>query len=163
MAWRCLPYTIDAATAFALERALAGISKTPVELRDPIANYHKMTVDELAAATPGFPVKTYLAAIGYPAPAKEIIVRQPEFFTAVGRLLQEKPLADWKVYLRWRVVSDAAPYLTAALADESFRFNGTGLNGLGRVGGAGSCRVVEPTVYAICHRSNAPLDIAVRT
>ncbi|HUL54488.1 MAG TPA: M13 family metallopeptidase [Opitutaceae bacterium] len=119
-----------AATAFALERALAEISKTPVELRDPIANYHKMTVDTLAAASPGFPVKTYLAAINYPAQAREIIVRQPDFFAAVGRMLQQRPLDDWKVYLRWRVVSDAAPYLSAALADESFRFNGTVLNGV---------------------------------
>ena len=120
----------DAATAYALERALAEVSKTPLELRDPIANYHKMTVDGLAAASPGFPAKTYFAAIGYPAAAKEIIVRQPDFFAAVGRMLQERPLADWKVYLRWRVLSDAAPYLSAAFADESFRFNGTGLNGV---------------------------------
>ena len=119
-----------AATAYALERALAEVSKTPVELRDPIANYHKMTLDELAAASPGFPVGTYFAAIGYPATATAIIVRQPEFFAAVGRMLQEKPLSDWKVYLRWRVLADAAPYLSSAFENESFRFNSTVLNGV---------------------------------
>jgi putative endopeptidase len=141
-----------AATAFALERALAESSKTPVDLRDPIANYHKMTIDELAAATPGFPVRTYLTASGYPAQAKEMIVRQPEFFTAVGRLLQEKPLADWKVYLRWRVVSDAAPYLTAALVDESFRFNGTVLNGV---------PVMEPRWQRVARLLDAEIGQAV--
>jgi putative endopeptidase len=119
-----------AATSFALEKALAEASKTPVQLRDPIANYHKMTLDELAAASPGFPVRTYFDAIGYPAEARPIVVRQPEFFAAVGRLLQEKPLADWKVYLRWRVLADAAPGLSAAFENESFHFNSTVLSGV---------------------------------
>jgi putative endopeptidase len=120
----------EAATVFALEKALAEVSKTPVQLRDPIANYHKMTLDELAAASPGFPVKIYFAAIGNPAEAGAIVVNQPEFFAAVGRLLQEKPLADWKVYLRWRVLADAAPYLSPAFEEESFHFNGTVLSGV---------------------------------
>jgi len=120
----------DAATVFALEKALAEVSKTPVQLRDPIANYHKLTLDELAAASPGFPVKTYFAAIGYPADAGAIVVNQPEFFAAVGRMLQEKPLAGWKAYLHWRVLADAAPYLSSAFEEESFRFNGTVLSGV---------------------------------
>jgi len=119
-----------ATTAYTLEKALAEVSKTPIQLRDPLANYHKMTVAELAAASPGLPVNTYFAAIGYPGESKVIVVGQPEYFAAVGRMLQEKPLADWKVYLRWRVLSDAAPYLSSASADESFRFNGTVLNGV---------------------------------
>jgi putative endopeptidase len=120
----------DAATAFAMEQALAEISRTPLELRDPIANYHKMSIDALAAACPGFPAKTYFAAIGYPADDGDIVVRQPEYFAGLGRLLQSRPLADWKTYLRWRAISDAAPYLAAAFEDESFRFNGTVLNGV---------------------------------
>jgi putative endopeptidase len=120
----------DAATAFALEQALAEASRTPVQLRDPIANYHKMTIDALAAACPGFPARTYFAAMEYPASGGDVVVRQPEFFAALGRLLQEKPLAEWKVYLRWRVLSDAAPYLSSAYETESFRFNSTVLNGV---------------------------------
>ena len=120
----------DAATAFAVEKALAEVSKNPVQVRDPIANYHKMSIAELAAACPGFPAATYLAAIDYPAAAGDIVVRQPEFFAALGRMLQARPLADWKVYLRWRVLSDAAPYLSRAFEDESFRFNSTVLNGV---------------------------------
>lgn len=120
----------DAATAFAVEKALAEVSKNPVQVRDPIANYHKMSIAELAAACPGFPAATYLAAIDYPAAAGDIVVRQPEFVAALGRMLQARPLADWKVYLRWRVLSDAAPYLSRAFEDESFRFNSTVLNGV---------------------------------
>ena len=119
-----------AATVLALESALAKASRTPVALRDPIANYHRMSVAALAAACPGLPVGTYFAAIGYPAAAGDIVVGQPEYFAALGRLLQERPLADWKTYLRWRVLSSAAPYLSSPFAQESFAFNGTTLNGV---------------------------------
>ncbi len=120
----------DAATVFALEKSLAEASRTPVQLRDPIANYHKMSIEALAAASPGLPVKAYFEALGYPAAAGDIVVGQPEFFAALGRLLREKPLDDWKAYLRWRVLSAAAPYLSAAFAKESFHFNGAVLNGV---------------------------------
>jgi putative endopeptidase len=119
----------QAAMAFGMEKALAEVSKTPIQLRDPIANYHKMTPAELAAASPGFPVQTYFDAIGRAGETRPLVVRQPEFFMAVGRLLQAKPIADWKVYLRWRVLADAAPDLSASFEKESFHFNSTVLSG----------------------------------
>jgi len=120
---------VHADAAFGIEQALAGASKTPVQMRDPIANYHKMTPGELAAASPGFPVRVYFEAAGLPADAGPIVVRQPEFFEAVGRLLQQTPLEQFKAYLRWRALADAAPFLSSAFEDESFHFNGTVLGG----------------------------------
>jgi len=40
------------------------------------------------------------------------------------------PLADWKTWLRWRLVSTAASTLSKAFADEDFRFSSTVLNGV---------------------------------
>ena len=120
---------VRATTAFEVEKSLAEVSKTPVQMRDPIANYHKMTPAELAAASPGFPVATYLDAAGLPSEKRPMVVRQPEFLAAVGRMLQSRPLDDWKIYLRWRVLADAAPCLTAACENESFQFNGKVLGG----------------------------------
>ena len=57
------------------------------------------------------------------------IVGQPEFFTAVNRLLQERPLADWKVYLRWHLAHECAPFLPAAFEQENFNFYGRTLSG----------------------------------
>jgi putative endopeptidase len=116
-------------TAFGVEKSLAEVSKTPVQMRDPIANYHKLTPAELAAASPGFPAATYFDAIGLPLDKRPMVVRQPEFFAAIGRQLQSRPLDDWKTYLRWRVLADAAPFLTAAFENESFQFNGNVLGG----------------------------------
>ena len=43
--------------------------------------------------------------------------------------MEERPLSDWKVYLRWHVLAGAAPFLHAAAEDESFAFYGTVLRG----------------------------------
>jgi putative endopeptidase len=44
-------------------------------------------------------------------------------------MLRGKPLADWKTYLRWRVLAEAAPNLSAAFEEERFHFTGTVLAG----------------------------------
>lgn len=118
-----------AKTVLELETELARVSKTVAELRDPIANYNKMTVAEAAAKMPAFPLPTYLAAVGVPATEKEINVAQPAFFEGMSKLLAERPLADWKTYLRWQALNAAAPYLARQFSEENFRFFGTVLNG----------------------------------
>lgn len=119
----------DAETLFALEKAMAENAKLPVELRDRMANYNKMSIAEVAAAYPGFPILQLVAGLGVPADVKDVIVGQPKFVEALGQLLTERPLDEWKVYLRWQVISTAAPYLPAAFEEENFRFYGTVLNG----------------------------------
>ena len=119
----------DADTVLALETRLAEVSKTPTELRDPLANYNKMSVEEAAAAMPGFPLQLYLREALIPAREKQIIVQQPKFFAALGKLLQEEPLAKWKVYLRYHALKDAALYLATPFEEENFRFFGKELNG----------------------------------
>ena len=68
----------------------------------------------------------YFADRGISAPPYEI-VGQPEFFTAVNHLVQARPLADWKVYLRWHLLHDSAPFLSAAFEQENFNFFGQGV------------------------------------
>ena len=47
-----------------LETALAKASKSRVDLRDPIANYHKATVAAVATNYPHLPLKLFLAEAG---------------------------------------------------------------------------------------------------
>jgi len=119
----------DAELVLTLETKLAGVSKTTAELRDPIANYNKMSLDEAARTAGAFPLKVYLAASELPASEREIIVAQPKFFEGLGRFLAEEPLDSWKTYLRWHAINASAGYLSSAFEDESFRFFGTVLNG----------------------------------
>ena len=118
----------DADTVIALETELAKASRTRVDLRDPEKNYHKFLRGEFSAQTPALPWGVYFAGRDVADPAYEI-VGQPEFFTVVNRLVGERPLADWKVYLRWRLVHGAAAYLPAAFEEENFNFYGRTLSG----------------------------------
>ncbi len=119
----------EARTIMALETRLARRSKTPVEQRDPEANYHKMTLFDLDALTPGRDWQPYFTALGLPHP-EALNVAQPDFFVAVGQMLDSVPLADWKTYLRWNLINAEAPRLSDAYADEDFHFNRTVLDGV---------------------------------
>jgi putative endopeptidase len=117
----------DAAKILDLETALAKACKPRAELRDPIANYHKFTVADAAAKYPHLPLRAYLEAEGLGS-LREVIIHQPEFFAALDALLNERPLEDWKCYLRWHLLHDSAPFLHDAAEEESFAFYGTVLS-----------------------------------
>src|SRR6266508_178425 len=119
-----------ARTVLDLEKALAASAKTPAELRDALANYNRMATADLAGKLPVFPLARYLADRGIAGPAAaDIVVGQPRFFEGLQRQLNERPLADWKVYLRYHVLRSAAPYLAAPFEAEHFRFYSTVLRG----------------------------------
>ena len=54
----------EAAAVLELETRLAKASKSNVDLRDPIENYHLMTLDKLQDETPGLSWKSYLDGLG---------------------------------------------------------------------------------------------------
>ncbi|WP_092769515.1 M13 family metallopeptidase [Hymenobacter actinosclerus] len=125
----------DAATAQAstkrvlgLETRLAGVSRKLEALRDPYANYNKMSLSQLDNLTPGLNWKPWLAEMAY-AKADTVIVGQPEFYREAGRLLRTAPLADWQAYLQWQLVHTYAPTLSHDFDQENFRFYGTVLRG----------------------------------
>ena len=114
-----------AKTVFEVEKALAENAKTPVELRDSLANYNKMPTAEFAAKVPFFAL--YLDDRGIAA--RDVIVGQPKFFEGLQAQLASRPLADWKVYLRYHLLRSASPYLAASFEAESFRFYSTVMRG----------------------------------
>jgi putative endopeptidase len=116
--------TADAQKVLAIETALAKPAKSRVELRDPNANYHKMTAAELAQLAPGFNWPNFFAGEGR-SDIATINVQNPVFMHAVDSLLTAVPLDDWKAYLRWKVTNGAAPTLSSAFVNENFRFGST--------------------------------------
>lgn len=118
----------SAAAVMRFETALAKSSMDRVARRDPANTYHKMTRAELAALAPGFGWEKYFDAAGGPA-WKDVNASSPDFVKGFGALLESSPLADLKAYLRWRVLSRAAPWLGRAFVDESFDFYGRRLTG----------------------------------
>jgi predicted metalloendopeptidase len=119
----------QASQVMAFETRLAQASLTRVQLRDPNANYHAMSVAQVQAAAPGFHLDSYIKALGAPAPDR-IILRQPAFLAEVGRMIHEIPLPVWKAYLDWHVLSATASALPEAFDQENFAFFGTQLQGM---------------------------------
>ncbi len=114
----------NAATVQRLETRLAKASRSRVALRDPQANYNKMTVAQATKDFPGLNVPVLLKDGGLGA-AQTIIVGQPEFFKKVSTMLKTEPLADQKTYLRWQTVSSVVSALPKAFGDEAFTFSQT--------------------------------------
>ena len=110
----------EAKAVLNFETELAKASKTRVDLRDPLGNYHKMTVAELTKTAPGFEWNAYFAGVGSKEPGG-MDVGQPEFAAAAAHLVATAPLDDVKTYLRWQLLHGAAPYLSKAFVDENFR------------------------------------------
>ena len=119
----------NAEVIFNLEKALAENAKLPVDLRDRLANYHKMTIAEAASAYPGLPLKQFTGDIGLPSSVSEVIIGQPKFFESLSKLLQERPLDELKTYARWTLLTAAAPFLSEDFDRENFRFFSTVLSG----------------------------------
>ena len=117
-----------AATVMDLETSIAKLCKPRVELRDPEANYHKMTVMAFVRDYPDLPFPGYLKGLGL-TNLQDLIVGQPEFVAGINKLIKERPIEDWKVYLRWHLLHASAPYLTQAINLENFAFFGTTISG----------------------------------
>jgi putative endopeptidase len=118
----------EAQSVMNIETALAKASMTNVELRDPQAIYHKMTLAQVQSLTPNFSWETYLPAVGSGKLA-ELNIGQPEFFKALNGLLASVSLEDWKTYYRWQLVNRWAAMLPDAFVQEDFNFRGRTLNG----------------------------------
>jgi putative endopeptidase len=114
----------------ALETKLAASHLDRVKNRDRDLTYNKKTRAELEALTPGFDWTAYLEQVQAPASAlDEAIVRQPDYLAAMAQALDEIPLDDWKLKLKWNLLRSSAPYLNKALVDENFKFYSQTLSG----------------------------------
>jgi endothelin-converting enzyme/putative endopeptidase len=118
----------DAQTVLAIETAMAQGSLERVKRRDPANRYHKMPRAALAALAPAFDWNAYFTATGAPA-FTDLNVAWPDFFKALNEQITARSLDEWKAYLRWHAVHDAAALLPAALVNEDFEFFGKTLTG----------------------------------
>jgi predicted metalloendopeptidase len=112
----------------ALETALAGRQWERTRTRDPNLTYNRMTVAQLAASAPHFAWTVYLDSLGVGA-AREIIVQEPDYMSAVDSLVASTPIATWREYLASKLLDSYAYELSSPFVDARFHFRGTVLNG----------------------------------
>ena len=110
----------EADVVMKIETALAKASLSQTEQRDPHAIYHMKRIEQLNNITPHFSWPYYLKAMGL-SQVTQLNLAMPNFFKRWDELLQTESLADWKIYLRWHLLSDYAPYLSKPFVDAHFR------------------------------------------
>lgn len=111
-----------------LETAIAKVSRSATELRDPEANYHKMSFDELKKTIAGIDWDAYMKGLGIQAPA-ELNVEQVDPIQEVARLMNTLPLSKHVSYLEYNLLDAAASCLSDDFVAARFDFYGKVLSG----------------------------------
>jgi putative endopeptidase len=120
----------NAAKVMALETSLASHHWDQVKNRDATLTYNKMDRAQVKALMPAFDWDLYLAEGEIPGIVLDsVIVQQPSFFEGLGTILANFDVDAWKAWLKWHIISGAAPYLSDELVNENFAFFGKTLSG----------------------------------
>ena len=108
-----------------VETALAKVSKSRTELRDPEANYNKMTLQEFQTKYPNLPLEKVQNAMGVDSKyLQEMVVGQPAFLEGANLLVGSIKPAEYRDVIEWSIIDGAANYLSDATVAESFDFEG---------------------------------------
>jgi predicted metalloendopeptidase len=117
-----------AKTLMAFETRLAKASWPAEKMRDIEKLYNPLGVAAAETATPGIDWSRWLEGLGV-TDARQLVVGQPDYFTAVGKALGDAPLTTWQDYLRLRAIDSYSPYLSAPFVQEHFDFYARTLSG----------------------------------
>jgi putative endopeptidase len=113
-----------------VETALAKASKSRTELRDPIANYNKMTLADFNAKYPHFQLEKQMNAKGIKTQyIQEMVVGQPAFMEAADKLFAAMTAEEYRDVMEWGVIDGATGYLNDAVREANFDFYGKVFSG----------------------------------
>ena len=118
----------NAAIVMKIETELAKVSQNATEQRDVEKQYNAFTKAELVKLTPNVNWDLYYLTIGIKTPEK-IVLNNVKYYEGLNTIINSTSLADWKIFLKWKLIAEAAPYLSNKFIVESFKFNGTVLAG----------------------------------
>ena len=122
--------TARANAVFRAETALALVSKSVTELRDPQANYNKMTLKEFQELYPNIPLEKMANAEGVKsAYIQEIVVGQPAFMAGYDKIYAAATADDLRALMEWDVIQNSASYLSDEIREANFDFFGRTMSG----------------------------------
>ncbi len=111
-----------------LETALAKVSSSREQLRDPQANYNKINVTDLQKMASHIDWKAYFSGIGA-GNLTEVNISQKAFIKSMDSIFTTTPIEDVKAYYSWNLINDASSFLNAAMEKQNFEFYGKALSG----------------------------------
>ena len=118
----------EAQTVMTIETALAKASMDRTLRRDPKNRDHMMELTAVEKDNPNFELVEFFQTAKAPSFAK-LNVGNPDFFKQINDLLASAPVDDWKVYLRWKAIHNAAALLPDSFVNEDFNFFNAYLRG----------------------------------
>jgi predicted metalloendopeptidase len=118
-----------ARAVLAFETALAEKHWDRARSRDREATYNLRTVAQLDSITPGFSWGRFLQAANA-AGTPGVVVRQPDYLTAMNQLVASTPLYVLKQYLTVKLVDSYASALSSPFVNAQFAYRGKALQGL---------------------------------
>jgi putative endopeptidase len=119
----------NANSIYGMEQFLADSSRKLEDLRDPYANYNKMSVPALDEEAPGVEWRALLDGEGVKN-EDSVVVGQPEFCRQLGAALDRFSIEQWKEYLKWHLIDAFASRLSSPFEKENFNFKGTVMSGV---------------------------------
>ena len=113
-----------ATAVFDLETKLATACRKLADLRDPNKNYNKYPLAAFQKMTPAISWDEWFNSIGV-KPVDSVVVGQPEFYTAINKVLTTAPLDTWKDYLESHLIQSSASYLDTTTYNNLFNYYST--------------------------------------
>ena len=115
---------------FKLELELAKVSKSRTELRNPQANYNKMTLQEFNKKYPNLKLEQVMNAQGLKSQyMQELVVGQPAFMEGADKVIAKMKPAEYRDYMEWGVICSAAGVLNDEVRAANFDFFGKTMSG----------------------------------
>ena len=111
---------VNADNLYALEERMAKSFYKKEKLRDPLANYHKKSFDELKKELPGFDWDVYFESRG--VKPEFVNVAQPEAIIESVAIINDTDIDLLKTYLKWRIINGATSFLDDKTYDIAFDF-----------------------------------------
>ena len=119
-----------AQAVFLHETSLATISKSRTELRDPQANYNKMTLKQFQENYPNIPLEALANGEGIKSEyIQELIVGQPAFMAGYDKITAAEDAETLKALMEWDVIQSSCAYLTDEIREANFNFFGKTMSG----------------------------------
>ncbi len=106
---------------YTIEKKLAEAHKTRVERRKIEENYNKYSLGQIKEMQPNLHWDLQFETLGLAVDSVDM--KQPAYYDALDKMIEEIPLQDWKTYLKASTLSNYADYLSKPFEEASFEYS----------------------------------------
>lgn len=113
-----------------LETALALVSRSRTELRDPQLNYNKTSLEDFQKNYPNLQLEKLMNAKGIESQhIQTLVVGQPDFMAGADKILATMSADEYRDYMEWGEIVSSAGVLSDQVRAANFEFFGKVLSG----------------------------------